>query len=74
MIALLIKAGILCLCFFLGVILTFGTGGIIQNIGIILFVVPILIVLFVLLKLIFSIQLLTTLGLAAVIFVLICIF
>lgn len=72
MIPILIKAGILCLCFFIGVILTFGGGGIIQNIGIILFIIPIFILLLAFLKLILSVQVLATISIAVLIFVLIC--
>lgn len=72
MIPVLIKAGILCLCFFLGIILTFGGGGIIQNIGILLFIIPIFILLLAFLKLILSVQVLSTISLAVLIFVIIC--
>ena len=72
MIPILIKAGILCLCFFLGIILTFGGGGIIQNIGILLLIIPILIVSILFLKLILSVQVLSTISLAILIFVIIC--
>jgi hypothetical protein len=72
MIPILIKAGIMCLCFFVGIILTFGGSGIIQNIGILLFIIPIFILLLAFLKLILSVQVLSTISLAVLIFVIIC--
>ena len=72
MIPLLLNAGMVCLCFFLGIILTLGGGGIIQNIGIILFIIPVFILLLAFLKLILSVQVLSTISLAVLLFVIIC--
>lgn len=53
MITMLLGAGVWFLCFFLGIVLTFGTGGFFQNIGCLLFFGSIVALLLIIVKILF---------------------